>query len=285
MKRFGDYRLIEFLAESNHGVYYRARPPERLGLTEDVTLKILVEDASDEQFHALAAEIRVLMQHRSPWLVHVHEPGHVRGRLFYAMEFMPMGTLAEPNVALDVRHRILAVSHATRGLHQLHELGLIHRDFKPAKILLHECGGKLDDLGVADWEIDHEKPIAPTGSIGYMAPEVARGSSGKRRSDLFAVAATIHLETTGKPVYPDVPRHDLLAAIHHVASEPPIIDPGLPAGLRGIVEQGLATDPDARPASALAIAEALDAYLEGLDAAEDLPADASGGRQGKNRPY
>ncbi len=276
MKSFGEYRLIEFLGESNHGVYYRARPPEHLGLTADVTLKILVEDASDEQFHALANEIRVLMRHRSPWLVHVHEPGHVRGRLFYAMEFMSMGTLAEPNVALDVRHRILAVSHAARGLFQLHELGLIHRDFKPAKILLHECGGKLDDLGIAEWEIDHEKPIAPTGSIGYMAPEVARGSSGNRRSDLFAVAATIHFETTGKPLYPDVPRHDLLAAIRHVALESPIIDPALPVGLRPIVEQGLATDPDARPASALAIAEALDAYLEGLDVVDGSPENASG---------
>jgi serine/threonine protein kinase len=92
--------------------------------------------------------------------------------------------------------RVRALAHGTRGLSELHALGVVHRDVKPAKILVHETGGRLNDLGIAEEDFIAKGAI-PTGSIGFMAPEVALGHHASPQSDLFSVGATLHLMLTG----------------------------------------------------------------------------------------
>jgi serine/threonine protein kinase len=262
MKHWMDYTNLVFMGESNHGLYFRAKPPERLGLEYDVALKVLVRDASDFQWHSVAREIRLLEQLSSPWVVRLLEAGHKHGQLYYAMEYAVMGTLARPTRRLSLFERTRALAHGTRGLSELHRLGVVHRDVKPAKILVHETGGRLNDLGIAEEEFIAKGAI-PTGSIGFMAPEVALGHHASPQSDLFSVGATLHLMLTGTPVFPEVQRQDVLSALQHVSTTRPVIadDPRFPE-LLGIARDCLAKDPGERPESAESVAARMEDALE-----------------------
>lgn len=262
MKQWMDYQDLIFLGESNHGLYFRARPPARLGVDSDVAIKVLVPDSSDHQWKCVAREISHLQQIASPWVVRFLEGGHHKGRLFFAMEYAVMGTLARPSRSLSRYERVRALAHGTRGLGVLHELGVVHRDVKPAKILAHETGGRLNDLGIAEDNFV-EKGAIPAGSIGFMAPEVATGDHATPRSDLFSVGATLHLILTGQSVFPGIPRHNMLAALQHVSRCAPALsdDPRFPK-LLAMARDCLASNPGDRPEHAAAVADRLEAALE-----------------------
>ncbi|MBF9033868.1 protein kinase [Rhodobacterales bacterium HKCCE2091] len=262
MKHWLDYRDLVFLGESNHGLYYRARPPARLGVDSDVAIKVLVRDSSDHQWKSVAREIGHLQQISSPYVVRFLEAGHDRGRLYFAMEYAVMGTLARPARALTRFERVRALAHGTRGLGIIHGMGVVHRDVKPAKILVHETGGRLNDLGISEDNFVSTGAV-PTGSIGFMAPEVALGDHATPQSDIYSVGATLHLVLTGQSVFPDIPRQDLLAALQHVSRTPPVIaeDARFPE-LLSVVRDCLARDPAARPADAATVADRIEAALE-----------------------
>jgi serine/threonine protein kinase len=190
------------------------------------------------------------------------EAGHLNGRLYYAMEYAVMGTLARPARRLSPFERVRALSDGVRGLAALHALGVIHRDVKPAKILVHEGGGRLNDLGIAEEDFVEAGAI-PTGSIGFMAPEVATGEHATKASDLFSVGATLHLILTGQSVFPDIPRQDMLAAIRHVSNVAPSLseDPRF-ANLLGVARNCLAVHPGDRLNDALAVADRIDVAME-----------------------
>lgn len=270
MKTWMDYTNLLFMGESNHGLYFRARPPERLGLAHDVAIKVLVRDATDFQWKSVAREIRLLEKLSSPWVVRLIEAGHKDGQLYYAMEYAVMGTLARPSRKLTTFERVRALAHGAKGLAELHRLGVVHRDVKPAKILVHEEGGRLNDLGIAEEDFLTEGAI-PTGSIGFMAPEVAKGRHASPRSDLFSLGATLHLMLTGTPVFPKIDRKDVLAALRHVSGTRPVVsgDPRFP-DLLAVARECLAEDPEARPTDAASVAARIEAALErecaGIDA-------------------
>ncbi len=261
MRSIGGYELLDFLGESNHGLYFRAHPPERLQLdVESVAIKILVDQASEHQFNALAHEVRVLASLVSPYTVRVFEAGHEAGRLYYSMEYMTMGTLAQPSTQPSTADVLRAIAHASSGLALLHARGIVHRDFKPAKVLLHSEGGKLNDLGIAEAHNNGMRRAVPTGSIGFMAPEVARGQPATVLSDIFSVGATIHRVLTGRCLFPDMPRDHLQTALRHVAVTLPHVHPSLPEPVHEIVSACTAIRPEERPQSAQEIARQLLAH-------------------------
>lgn len=261
MKSWLDFTELSFLGESNYGLYFRAWPPARMNLQEFVALKILVPQSSDHQWRCFAREIRLLHQVSSPWVVQMMEYGHHQGRLYFVMEFAGLGTLARPARRLTLAERLRALSHGARGLHVLHGLGVVHRDVKPAKILVHEGGGKINDLGIAEENFVKERAV-PTGSIGFMAPEVAQGQAATISSDIYSLGATLHLVLTGDPIFPFVPLDNLEAALHHVSRVAPRLESHSPhPQLLALARQCLAPRPDERPNSAAWFADQLDAWI------------------------
>ena len=100
MNRIGDYELLEPLGEGNHGSFYTARPPARLGLDADlVAVKVMGAHATDKDFRRVANELRIFSSLRSEHLVDVYDAGHQDGQLFYAMGWYPDGSLAAPSGA------------------------------------------------------------------------------------------------------------------------------------------------------------------------------------------
>ncbi len=265
MKTFFDYHLLSFLGEGNHGLYYRAVAPDRIPTEKEVALKILVYGASDAQWRGMAREIRFLNELDSPWIVRLFESGHVKGRLFYAMEYSTMGTLESPAQPLTVEQKLRAIECAAKGLDVLHRRQIVHRDIKPAKILVNPIGGKLNDLGIADETAPGSGKTIPSGTIGFMAPEVARGAHASPASDIFGLGATLHLALTGHSLYPEVPRSNLRDAVRHVASEPPRIRHELLApALAELVAECVDEDPTKRLGSARDVAGAISAASASL---------------------
>ena len=251
MKSWLDYTGLIFLGESNHGLYFKATPPSRLNLESDVVIKLLVQDSSDAQWQSVAQEIRLLNEFDSEWIVRILETGHKHGRIYYVMEYATLGTLARPSRALSTLEQVTALSHGVKGLSLLHSKGYIHRDVRPSKILVHENGGKLNDLGIAEVNSLEENSV-PTGSIGFMAPEVAKGLKASPASDFFGIGATLHLILTSQSIYPNVPKLDLMEAVEHIATVPPTIkNVKAKPHLMEIISRCLELSPDARPENAI----------------------------------
>lgn len=260
MKSWLDYSDLTYLGESNHGAYFRARPPARLNLSDDVILKVLYRGASDHQWHAVAREIRLLTALDSAYVASILDAGHLDGRLYYTLDYPALGTLQEPVRNLNSDEKLAGLQNGALGLEALHQAGVVHRDFKPAKIFMGADGGRLTDLGTADETRERQGTPVPTGSLGFMAPEVARGDHASVASDVYSLGAAMHSVLAGQPVYPDLPRRNIVGALRHVAGAPVALSlSDVPSGLRDIVEACLAPRPGDRPGSAAEVAQAIGA--------------------------
>lgn len=258
MRDWLDYTDLTYLGESNHGTYFRARPPARLGTEVGVMLKVLYAGASDHQWHSVAREIRLLGELNSDYIAPLIDVGHHNGRLYYALDYPILGTLEDPRRELTLGEKLEALAAGARGLDALHGAAVIHRDFKPSKIFIGRDGGKLTDLGTADHTHERQGTPVPTGSIGFMAPEVARGYYASVASDVFSLGAALHLVLTGARLYPDIPRRNIVSSLDHVAGTAPVLQlAAVPANLREVVSACLASKPADRPGSAAEVADVI----------------------------
>ncbi len=261
MSRIADYELGESLGRGNHGRYYKAAPPARLGLDADVVaVKVLDQHAGDDEYRRFANELKLFASVRSPHLVRLYDAGHQDGILFYALEYFPLGSLASPARELAPGDVLRAVAGAARGAHALHEVGVAHRDIKPANVMLIEDGGKLSDLGLAQ-VLNPGQTVTgfgPIGAIEYMEPGVVRGDPASRASDIWALGATLHKALAGTSVFGDIPTDDVLSALRHVLNTSPRVSPDLDDAARALIESCVAPAPEDRPATAMELAERLE---------------------------
>ncbi len=273
MQGIADYQFIERLGEGNHGTFWLARPPERLGNldVEFVAVKTLAQQATDQDFQRMANELRVYAAVESPNLVPIFDAGHQDGCLFYATAYFEDGSLAAPARPMERAEVIDAVAGAATGAHALHEAGIAHRDIKPGNIMIDrlENGSdtaagmraQLSDLGLAQIINPGQTVtgIGPVGTIEYLAPEMVQGQRASRASDIWALGITLHRTLTGRGVYESFPVDSLLEALRYVLTVRPTIDPELPTETRDLIDRCLVEDPSARFATAADLADALHA--------------------------
>lgn len=267
MQGIADYQFIERLGEGNHGTFWLARPPERLGPidAEFVAVKTLAQQASDQDYKRMANELRVYATVDSPYLVPIFDAGHQDGCLFYATTYFADGSLAAPARPMDRSEVLEAVASAAEGAHALHEAGIAHRDIKPGNILIDRSGdsgkmrAQLGDLGLAQIINPGQTVtgIGPVGTIEYLAPELVQGRPASRASDIWALGITLHRTIAGRGVYESFPVDSLLEALRYVLTVRPAIDPELPPGVAEIVERCLVEIPSSRFATATELAAAL----------------------------
>ena len=267
MKSVADYTFVEQISAGNHGDFWRARPPARLGETdgEFVAVKVLESQASEEDFRRMANELRLYAEIDSPYIAPIVDAGHQDGRLFYTTKFFRDGSLASPACPLNAAEIIGVTRDAALGAHALHECGIAHRDIKPANIMLSRqdngaIHGTIADLGLAQVLRPGQTVtgIGPVGTIEYIAPELIRGDPASRGSDIWAFGVTLHRSLAGRSVYDHLPDESLLQALRHVMSSRPTIDGSLLDDHRKIVERCLAEDPGDRYSTAEELATALD---------------------------
>ncbi|WP_327090594.1 protein kinase [Nonomuraea sp. NBC_01738] len=230
----GPYRLLARLGEGGQGVVYLAEAPGG----QRVAVKLL-RDAAD---HRLAKEIDAARR-VEPFCVAQVLDASLGGRPYIVTEFVEGPSLAEAGRHHGADLQRLAVATAT-ALAAIHRAGVVHRDFKPANVLLGRDGPRVIDFGIARAA---GSALTVTSSIvgtpAYMAPEQLAGEPVGFPVDVFAWASVIVFAATGSPPFGD---DSLPAVIRRILHEPPQLA-GLPAPLAAIVAACLTKDPARRP--------------------------------------
>jgi serine/threonine protein kinase len=258
-ERIADYDLVSVVGAGERSTVHRAVPPPRLAVDADhVAVKVLQAPSADDARRRLTRELRHFAAVRSPLVVPLLDAGQDGDRFFYAMPWYEDGALT----AGTPRARgIAAVASAARAAHELHEAGIVHRAIKPSNILLTATGAVLADLGLAQLLAPGQTTTGIGSAVGveYLDPKVILGAPASRASDVWSIGITLHRVLAGVGVYGDLPDRDPLLAVRAVLTRPPAPAPSLTAQERAVVEAALAADPDARPPTAAAMADLIDA--------------------------
>jgi serine/threonine protein kinase len=260
---FGDYAVEGLLGMGGMGKVYRATGADGTS----VALKLVKEDyARDETFRRrFYREARIAQMVKHPNVVPVLDTGEHAGLPYMAQRFIKGESLDDKlkrDGPLDVATAVQVCTDVAAGLEALWAAGMVHRDVKPANILLDEGGqAYITDFGLAK---DTQGslltlPGQALGSMDYMAPEQIRGEAVNAASDIYALGCVMYECMCGRPPFADVQGMRILWA--HLQDEPP--DPvslrsDLPAEFARTLMVAMAKDPQQRPASAGEYARMLD---------------------------
>jgi serine/threonine-protein kinase len=280
----GRYLIVDHLATGGMGAVFRA---EHVYMRKQLAVKVLRPELSTlpdiaERFRR-EAEIAASLDHDH--IVRVTDFGRTSdGWLFLVMELLQGVSLYErltPSVRIDPLETVGILVQICNGLAAAHGRGVVHRDLKPENVFLTAPGGavKILDFGIAKLG----DPTLPAqtqsgivvGTPEYLSPEQASGGAVDGRADLYAVALMGWRMLAGRhPFAADDPRGLILMQatqpLPSLAAERP--DLAEWSALIQVLERAGAKDPDQRPASALELAEALEASIpEGQVAAQRLP--------------
>lgn len=242
-----DYEVLGLLGEGPHARCYLARPPAHPG--EGVVVKVFTERVSEPAFDRAVRELRAVSAVRSPYLVRVFDA--VLGENFaYAMEYLPLGSLAVPARPPARPEVLTALEHAARGAHALHEAGIVHGGIHPGNVMLVEAadgtlGGRLAEPGLS--RVLTPGAVVPGagrgGLLEFRDPDLLAGSSASRRTEVWALGATIHRVLSGVGLYGELPGHPL-GAIRELHSARPQVRPGLEPDEAALVRDCIAEGPD-----------------------------------------
>ena len=237
-------------------------------LRRRVAIKVLREQyASDDDFvkrFSYEAQSAAKLSH--PNIVNVYDFGREDHSYYIVMELVDGATLGEIMRDERVLPEPVAVDYAIQiasGLAYAHRQGLLHRDVKPANILVTKDDVvKLSDFGIARAVSEHTlgvtQPGMVMGSVAYISPEQAQGHDIDERSDLYSVGVVLYQMLTG--ALPFSGENPVAVALKHVSEAPKPIDPattGVSPAVASIVGRLLRKDPTERYSSATELASAL----------------------------
>jgi DNA-binding NarL/FixJ family response regulator len=272
------YEILGTLGSGGMGTVYRARDTE---LGEQVALKVVRPEIirSDQSIvERLKSEIRLARKISHPNVVRAHDLGEWNGTYFITMEYVEGITVAD---LLDRRGRLsvestLAIgTQLAQALAVAHDAEIVHRDVKPANLLIDESGTlKVMDFGIA-FHTQRSRQITLGGFVvgtpHYMAPEQLTGGVLGARTDLFAVGVVLYECLAGRPPFDgDTPISQMTQIMSASAVRLDELVAGVPPALAVLVHQLLEFEPQRRPESARALAARL-AEIEPLPAS-DVPA-------------
>jgi serine/threonine-protein kinase len=238
----------------------------------------------------LEARLQARVEH--PHVVRVHDTGTLEDRPCIVMQLVEGRTFADLGGSFDWKAKVALGAQAARGLGAAHRTGLVHRDVKPANILVEETEdgpqARLSDFGLArDEEGGLTRSGLLMGTVDFMAPEQVSGTVPVDfRADIYGLGATLYAILTGRPPFrasqsPTAgaqSTHDLQAAtpegavhpgdfLRRVLEEEPrslsLLVPELPRDLAVVIAKAMEKDPSRRYATAEAFAEDLDRVLCG----------------------
>jgi serine/threonine protein kinase len=263
---FAGHRIEGQIGRGGMGVVYRAK---HLALDRPVALKLITPDlASEPGFRErFQRESRIAAALDHPNVITVHHAGEDDGRLFITMRLIDGEDLG----ALLGREGRLAPERATRIVAQVgaaldaaHRAGLVHRDVKPANVLVSGSGDDervfLTDFGLTKRDtstVSLTRTGEIVGTLDYIAPEQIRGEAVDARTDVYALGCMLFHLVTGRVPFPA----DMHAAkvYAHLSDEPPAVTelaPDAPPGLDAVIRRAMDKDADRRFQSAGELADA-----------------------------
>ncbi|GAA1396108.1 hypothetical protein GCM10009613_46800 [Pseudonocardia kongjuensis] len=267
---FGDFEIRGRLGAGGMGVVFRAYDRRHGG---EVALKVLPAHLATDRVtvERFRREARAAFELRDPHVVPVHGYGEVDGRLYLSMRLIDgedLARLLSRKAPLPPARAAGIVRQAAHALDAAHTAGMVHRDVKPANLLVVEARDDftyLVDFGIAravgpDPDTALTATGATVGTLGYLAPERLSDSLGPvdGRADVYSLACVLVEMLTGRPPFPGSEPATVLSA--HLMTPPPRVTalrPELDPGWDDIVARGMAKAPDERYPTAGALAAAV----------------------------
>jgi hypothetical protein len=263
---FAGYRIEARAGSGGMGVVYRATD---LALDRTVALKLVAPAlAGDEIFRErLQRESRLLAMIDHPHVIPVYEAGEADGRLFVSTRWVEgpdLGGLLERTAGLDCDRALAIIGQVAAALDATHARGLVHRDVKPANILIeHRDGGDhafLSDFGIVK-EIDGADTLTSPGewlgTLDYVSPEQIKGAPLDARADIYSLGCVLFEALTGRvPYQRDTAVAKLAAHLHEPAPSGRELCRHIPAAMDSVIARAMAKDPAQRYPTAGALARA-----------------------------
>jgi serine/threonine-protein kinase len=243
------YRIAGLIGRGRRSTLYRAWDPK---LDRHVAIKLHQSNDNDLR-QRLAREARLVARLQHPNIVRIHDIGDYEGRLFTVMELVEGRALSEiisQRAPLAATRKLELMSELCDGLGFVHDAGVVHRNIKPANLMVEDEGRlKLLDFGLA--RSSEPSDPAPAGRIvgtlNYMSPEQMTGQPVDRRSDIFAVGAVMYELLSCQQAFPGGLEAGILYKILYDRPAPlPVACPDADAGVVRIVERCLEKEPRAR---------------------------------------
>jgi serine/threonine-protein kinase len=243
------YPVARLVASGGMGQVYLARDPD---LDRPVAIKLLREGFDNADLRArFEEEARHAARLAHPNIVTIYEFGTHEGRPFIVMEFIPGHSLAEiirDRHPVPLARRLQLGEELCAGLAHAHRARLVHRDVKPANLMVTTSGVlKVLDFGIAKLHgVDRTQEGVLVGTVNYMSPEQVQGLPVDHRSDVFSVGAVLYELFTCEQAFSGSITTAMFAIVHREPA--PMVDrcPGLTPALAGIVSRCLAKHPGRR---------------------------------------
>jgi len=257
---FAGFRIETEIGRGGMGVVYRAH---HLALDRERALKVISPALStDPRFRErFQRESRLAASLEHPNVVPIDHAGDERGILYLSMRLVEGSDLrrvVETEGRLDARRTARLITGVAAALDAAHDRGLLHRDVKPANVLIEEASGDervfLTDFGISRIAGGGATVTASgelLGSPDYVSPEQVAGDRVDHRTDVYALGCLLHFALTGQPPFPrDNDLAKLFAHGNAPRPRPSELVPGLPTALDGVVARAMAIRPEYRHESA-----------------------------------
>lgn len=265
MSKIGRYEILGELGKGAMGVVYRAMDPM---LGRPVAIKTV--NMSDDPAEVAEYEARFYQEAKAagglnhPNIVTIHDIGKSKNIAYMAMELLEgpeLRAVMKPGEPLAPARAVEIAAQVAEGLAYAHQHGVVHRDVKPANIMiLPNEVAKITDFGIARMrqaEVRTQTGVV-LGSPRYMSPEQVAGKRAEPRSDIFSLGVILYEMLTGKPAFAGEDVTSVMYQILNVVPPAPSsVNPAVPAVLDFIVAKALAKNADERYADAAELARDL----------------------------
>jgi non-specific serine/threonine protein kinase len=260
--RLGAYEMVGRLGAGGMGEVYRARDTR---LNRDVAIKILTNiEPTHDTLARFQREAHAIASLNHPHICALHDVGQQDGMNYLVMEYLEGQTLKEhllETAPLPIGDVLKISSEIADGLVEAHRHGLVHRDVKPANIMLAKNGAKLLDFGLArrfESEDTTSEALTAVGAIfgtpSYMSPEQALGQPLDTRSDLFSLGVVLYEMATGRKPFEGANVIEIVDAVLHSDPAPaPDLNAGISSELGRVIARCLEKNRDHRYPSARAL--------------------------------